>query len=344
MKITREGEVFLPHDPCRDRVENILALIHGDLSTPEEKVLLAHVEHCPGCASFLELNELVDDEFHSYFTARKIIVPNEIPKKVRIQLALTRKKNLAMWLHELGRAIFFQQPKAADSLHPGKQPYKFDKCFIAVENVCASALEDPFLNAADLSIDFVNDCRVFIKNLKKGDGKIFNLESTKEVFDRSLEIDPESVPAIKSLSDYFRITRDFPAEVRELKRATRLVRSVEEKRNLDGRLGMALELMDDLQASFQFIESARRIRYDFRIDFLNFRNYLKLKDVYQARMNLESMDKKIETEILSDLDVISVDLISKWFVKDIKSVSAQMSHDFNIVRIMEKYMGRVDEK
>lgn len=343
MIVTREGEVFLPHDPCRDKVKNILAMIHGDLSTPEEKDLLAHLEHCPGCASFLELHELIDDEFQSYFTAERIVVPTEIPKKVGIQLALTRKKNLAMWLHELGRAIFFQQPEAVDRYHPGRDPYKYDRCIEVVENVCSSTLEDPFLEVVGLSRELVNDCGLLVQELKKCPQKILVIESSKELLDRSLLIEPESVFILKTLSDYFRFTNDYPSAVRELTRALRVSNTKEETWSLHGRLSSLFYSMADFSSSFVAIEKARNICNDFRIDLLNCRNYIKLRDIQKARKSLELMDKKIGQGLLPSFDKISLNLMYKWAAKNFDNVISQMAYDELIVKIMTKYKGRSKE-
>ncbi len=339
MRVTREGEVFLPHDPCGDRVETIFAMIHGDLSTPEEKALLAHVEHCPGCASFLELHELIDDEFQSYFSAQKIATPIKIPKSVGIQLSLTRKKNLAMWLHELGRAIFFQQPEAVDTFHPGKPPYHPEQCLRAIENVSASALEDPFLREVGISTELVTDCRVFLHDLGMSQERLLYIGNTKEVLDRSLAIEPESVSVLKSLGAYLRFTKDYTLAAHVLGEALRFTRSSEDKRSVSARLALLSQLSGDFSTSFQYLETARKIRYDFSIDFIDFMNYVDLREVDCARESISLMDNKIKTGMLSDDDQISLSLISKWFIRRSDAIAALVSNDSHILGIMFKYMG-----
>jgi len=343
MKVTREGEVFLPHDPCGDRVDSILAMVQGDLSTPEEKTLLAHVEHCPGCASFLELHELIDDEFHSYFTAKKVVVPREIPKKVGIQLALTRKKNLAMWLHELGRAIFFQQPEAVDRYHPGWEPYSSDRCLKMVENVCASTLTDPFWDEVGLSSRFVADCHVFVHDLGKWQDQKLSLRITKEVLNRSLAVEPESVPVLKSLADYHRFNNDFSSAVSEFKKALEISRSDIERGNLHGSLASLWRRMGDLDSSLHAIELAKQIRNNFNYDFYDFLNYITIRNLQQARECLTLMDKRIETEALSSAELISVTLISKWIFREKENFVSMAARDEEIIKLLSKYAGRLAE-
>ena len=241
MKITREGQVFFPYEPCREREDALLSLLNGTLPAEAERELMEHVEHCPGCSSYLGLQEKVDDAFRACFSPAGAAVPAslEMPKKLKVKLTEVRRDKLARWLFELGRVILFQQQEAVDTIHPGGPPIPADLCFRRLVTICRTSLEDPYLEAAGLSGDFVKDSLAFVESLRGSPSSLLEVEKTKEALDRALAVIPDFVPAVKFLGNYHYHVKDFKACFSEYERGLNLVTEKEEKRTFYRLLGIA---------------------------------------------------------------------------------------------------------
>ncbi len=343
MKITREGQVYLPDDPCREREKDIFALLHGEIPEEKEKDLLSHLETCAGCKSLLELHEMIDDGLRFYFQSRTLPPPAELPKKIRLMLSEVRRDQLARWMCDLGRSILYQQTRAVDRIQPWGELLSIGSCVKAIENICRFTLEDQFLKETELQSSLVADCYEFARNLTESPENLFNVNNSKAALDRSLAINPDSMHSVKLLGDYYYLTKDYQSAVNEFKRAVRITNDISEKNSFYLLLCSTMTTQRKYEEAIAFAEKACGICDDYRVDFLRFINYCCMNDNNRAREYIIRMDSRIEATPKCGLNPEAIALISKWFARTGDSVIVT-SKDNDIRRVVIKYTNKISLK
>jgi len=110
-----------------------------------------------------------------------------------------------------------------------------------------------------------------------------------------------------------------------------------------GNLASVWRSMGELDSSFHAIGTARKIRDDFRFDYLNFLNHMKLRNIQQASASLVLMDKRIESESLSNVKMTAVVIISKFLFNQKEHYISIAENDEKITKLLSKYSGRLSE-
>jgi len=339
MKITREGQVFFPYEPCRDREGALLSLLEGTLPPEAEKELMEHVEHCPGCSSYLKLQEKVDDAFRSCFSPAPgpAAAPAsvEMPKKLKVRLSEVRRDKLARWMFELGRVILFQQQEAVDTIHPGGPLVPADECFRKLGNICRISLTDPYLETAGLSGEFVKDSVAFVDSLMRSPSGLLKVENTKEALDRALAVIPDFVPAVKFLGNYHYHVKDFKTCFADYERGLNLVTEKEEKRACYRLLGVASSCRGNYDRVFYYANLAFEIRDSYEIEFDRFVNYCRIGNNIHASECIERMSRKLISKLPTLVDSYAFAVIKKWFIRYDRQLHWRFRNSDNILKAIE---------
>jgi tetratricopeptide (TPR) repeat protein len=340
MKVTTEGKAVFPTEPCLGREKMIVAAINGDLAAPEERAILDHVEHCPGCSSFLRLQEKIDDEFRSCFvtlTGRETI-DEALPERLRIVLGNERKRNLGMWLYNLGRAILFQQPEAVDTIHPVESLIPVDMCYKKLGMFFDVSLKDPLLERTGLTHDLARDCSEFVDRMQASPKELFRVRNAKEAFDRSLAVLPDFVPAVKSIGNYYFIRKDFQSCLCEYNSALSLVSDRFAMWELTVALSAASNNLNDFANAYNYLDRAVEIQESPHIDFHRFVNDVWTRQIDRACASLIRMDRRIVAQSPSSRDHLFIALVAKMFKRKEQFFRETFRTNSKMCRLFTKYI------
>lgn len=341
MKLTREGQVFYPAEPCEGLEEKILLMQAGGLPDSEEKQLMSHIEKCGACKTLYRHYELIDENIRDHLAAQRNIPPRSMPKKLRIMLSEASKQHFASRLQELGHSILFQKPEVCDLIRPWTPPQPLDHCVKMLNNSCASLLKDPFIEEVGLKPDFVEDCRRYLGSLVENPERLMDAESAKETFDRSLSVVPDRVLTVKSITEYYLSKYDVLSVVSEYKRLLKLRLNPDQKYKALINLCSNSTSAENYDEAEQSLESAESLSNSAQLYFVKFKLYY-MKHKYNingnnlelATENLKAMDSLIET---MDVDSEDVSLIAKCFHKKRNSFFSLALNNEIISRIISKY-------
>lgn len=345
MKLTREGLVLYPTEPCEGFEEKILLMQSGGLSDPEEKMLMDHLETCAACKTLFQHYELIDKGIREVLLAQQNHPVKEMPKKLQIMLSEATKRHFAAQLQELAQSILFQKPEVCDLIRPWSEPRPLELSVVELNKSFTAVLNDPLMQEVGLTPDFVEDSRQFLHGIVENPCRFTDAESAKEAIDRSLSVEPNHVLTIKSLADYHFAKSDSLSEGQEYNRLLSL--NIDPKQKARACINLSSNLINERN----FSESKKLLNNvdfgmpNFLLYFVKFKLfYLEHKynslgsEIESIAENLHQMDVLIE-ETETDLD--SVTLISKWISKNQQNLLKNTEGNHTIAAIATKYAEKV---
>jgi len=293
MNITGEGHVSCPRAPCREREGQITALLHGELEGPARDELEYHIASCGGCSSYLELQQLIGAGLRAYLAGGQAASPSSMPLEVQKELSTARRKGLAVWLQELGRALLFQSNDAVNRIHPGSEVLPVQRCLRRTAALCRSALDDPLIVTAGLEEPLVRDCLAFISELRSNPPEHRAPHRVKEALDRSLAILPGHLPTIKLLGHYYYLRGEFTACRSEYARALTLAKNRTDRWIYTILMSIAEGCSGEFTSALALLDDAKALHDSFQIDFHAFVNHLGAGELEKAAQSLARFRRRI---------------------------------------------------
>lgn len=346
MKLTREGQVFYPAEPCDGLEEKILLMQAGGLPDSEEKQLMSHIENCGACKTLYRHYELIDENIRDHLAGQQNKPPQAMPKKLRIMLSEASKQHFASRLQELGHSILFQKPEVCDLIRPWTPPQPLDRSVKMLNNSCNSLLKDPFIEEVGIKPDFVEDCQRYLGSLVENPERLMDAESAKETFDRCCAVDPEQIYAIKSKADYFSFKSEFPSAENEYLRLLKLKLNPVQMQlstiNYSTTLINCHKYSEAMQSLNSFDETNPFIMlYFMKFKCFYLQNLIEPAVQYLIKINELFEEVKIKRKPVSLLPEESISLVSKWFLRNSLGIKRFAGDHQGVLRITRKITERV---
>jgi len=316
MEITREGWIVAADPPCRGKEDALLSLSMGSLSAQAAGKLIEHVERCPRCASYLRLREAVDEGFRDCLLEGREKHPEEMPRRVRVLLSGTRRKNLGLWLFEVGRALLFQREEAADTINPETEPIALRECLERTGRLLETFLEDPFREEAGLSRKWIEAALGSVRGVKEDPARLLDIEGAIEFLERALFVLPKSGPVFRFLGHCRRLSGNLD-EARSLyARSFDRAGTEGEKKTCLLLLAEIHRLKGEFEMSFRSIDLAGGIQDDFETAFHRFMNHCGMRDPARAAEALGGALKKLDSGPPGGIDPRVMSLFGKWILRN----------------------------